>query len=276
MDPLSLIDLKTYPVTDLTSLRAQSVIKDAQDQIARIGAAELSGFVTPAGVAELVRDAESLAERAHPSGGLGTAYLELPGDDWPEDHPRRNWMPYHVRAVGLDVIPFTSPLRLIYECDAVTRFIEAILDRGPIYHYADPCGALNLAVMTDGDELQWHYDQTDFVVSLAIQSAVSGGEFEVVPKIRSASDEHYDEVAAVLAGDRSRVLTLPMTPGTLLIFEGRHSIHRVAPIRGERLRHVGLLAYDTKPDTVSSELLREVRYGRATAFSEPPASWPAR
>jgi hypothetical protein len=65
-----------------------------------------------------------------------------------------------------------------------------------------------------------------------------------------------------------------MTPGTLLVFEGRNSLHRVSPIKGDRLRHVGLLAYDTKPGTVSSELLREVRYGRTVPFAAPPKTWP--
>ncbi len=62
------------------------------------------------------------------------------------------------------------------------RLVEDVLDRGPIYRYADPFGALNLAVMAEGDELQWHFDQTDFVVSLAVQAADAGGDFEVVPE----------------------------------------------------------------------------------------------
>ena len=28
--------------------------------------------------------------------------------------------------------------------------------------------------MLDGDELEWHFDQTDFVVSLALQNGESG------------------------------------------------------------------------------------------------------
>ncbi len=275
MKPLDLIDLERYPISDLESAVAQRVIANAREQIAAMGAAELSGFVTPEGVAALVADAESLAERAHPSGGVGTAYLELPSDEWPSDHPRQTWMNYGVRAVGYDVIPFSSPLRQIYEAPEVSAFIEAVLNRGPLFHYADPCGALNLAVMGEGDELQWHFDQTDFVVSLAIQDADAGGDFDVVPRIRSAENENYDDVRRVLDGSHPDVLTLEMTPGTLLIFEGRHSIHRVSPIQGATLRHVGLLAYDTKPTTVSSELLREIRYGRVTPFDTPPQTWPA-
>jgi len=116
--------------------------------------------------------------------------------------------------------------------------------------------------MTDGDELQWHFDQTDFVVSLALQDADHGGDFEVAPRIRSADDERYDDVKRVLDGDTSRLVTLPMTPGTLLVFAGRYSMHRVTPIGGTTPRLVGLFGYDTQPGTMSSDLLKEVRYGR--------------
>ncbi|HEV3452204.1 MAG TPA: hypothetical protein VG869_13525, partial [Acidimicrobiia bacterium] len=132
-----------------------------------------------------------------------------------------------------------------------------------LYPYADRLGALNLAVMEAGDELAWHFDQTDFVVSLALVPARSGGDFEYAPRIREPDDEHYDRVARVLQGDGTAVRRLPMTPGTLLLFEGRFSLHRVAPIEGDRARLVALLAYDTEPGTTSSELLRLVRYGRA-------------
>jgi len=128
--------------------------------------------------------------------------------------------------------------------------------------------------MGEGNQLQWHFDQTDFVVSLAIQDADQGGDFEVVPLTRTATDERYDEINTILSGDHTGVTRLEMTPGTLLIFEGRYSIHRVSPIHGDTLRHVGLLAYDTKPGTTSSELLRLIRYGRAEAFATPPTTWP--
>ena len=141
-------------------------------------------------------------------------------------------------------------------------FIAAVMDRGPLYRYADPLGALNLAVMVQGDELQWHFDQTDFVVSLAIQDAEGGGDFECAPLIRSADDECYPAVKRVLEGGSEEVVRLPMTPGTLLIFEGRNSIHRVSPIAGPTPRLVALLAYDTKPGTNSTDVLKLSRYGR--------------
>ena len=268
---IGLVDTDRYPLDDLASERAVELVERAQKQLAEKGYAELEGFVTPAGVAELVADAERLAPLAFKSGGLGTAYLHLPDGSHGEGHPMEWLGPYRVGAVPYDVFPYDSPLRRLYESEPVMRLIEAIVGRGRIYPYADPFGALNLAVMEDGDELQWHFDQTDFVVSLAIRSSESGGEFEVSPLVRGPEDERFDDVAAVLGGDPSSVETVAMRPGTLLIFEGRHSLHRVSPIEGDVSRLVGLLAYDTKPGTVGTEFLRLVRYGRSEPYAEPPA-----
>jgi hypothetical protein len=270
-----LVDPARYPLEDPDVAAYRVAVDTARAQLRRTGAAEIPGFITDEGVAALCRDAELLAERAHASSGRGTAYLEPPDRSLPEDHPRLHRGDYAVRAVPYDAMPRRSPLRRLYEWDPLKGFVEAVLDRGPLYRYADPFGALNLAVMGPGDQLQWHFDQTDFVVSLAIQSARAGGEFEVAPRLRGPQDERYPEVARVLSGDRSKVQTLAMTPGSLLIFEGRHSLHRVSPVRGDRLRHVGLLAYDTAPGTMGSDHLRADRYGRTEPFTEPPEHWPA-
>ncbi len=165
--------------------------------------------------------------------------------------------------MAYDLFPSDSAIRALYEWDPLMEFIAALLGRSPLYRYADPFGALNLAVMREDDELHWHFDQTDFVVSIAIQSSDEGGDFENAMLIRSNDDEHYDDVAAVLDGRAPhRVRTEPMTPGTLMVFEGRNSMHRVTPIKGTHPRYVALLAYDTKPDTDSSSRLKMVRYGR--------------
>jgi hypothetical protein len=259
----ALVDLDRYPVLMPEEPALAAVIATAREQLRAIGAAELPGFVHAAGVAQLVADAESLEPLAHRSGGLGTVYLGLPDEDLAEGHPRRYLGDYGVGAVAYDQFPTASPLRALYEWEPLRAFIEAILDRGPIHRYADPLGALNLATMADGDQLQWHFDQTDFVVSLAVRSSDLGGDFEVAPLVRTADDEHYDDVGRVLHGDHEAVITLPMRPGTLLVFEGRHSLHRVTPIEGEVTRLVGLLGYDTKAGTESSELLKLVRYGRS-------------
>jgi hypothetical protein len=223
----------------------------------------LPGFLREEVLAPLCAECESLAELGHFSEVRGTPWIDLPDVSLPEGHPRRTLLRTALTAVAYDRFARGSWLRALYEWDALMEFVRRMLGRERLFRYADPLGALNLAVMRDGDELAWHYDQTDFVVSLAIQSSEGGGAFEVAPSIRSDADECYAAVAKVLRSEPDAgVRVVPMTPGTLMLFEGRRSLHRVSPVQGARARHVALLAYDTRPGTDSSPLLKRVRYGR--------------
>jgi hypothetical protein len=248
-------------VHDLVDLDWSSVDK-GRAQMREAGACELPEFVRAEALPKFVDDACRVAPLAHCSGGLGTVYLGFPDETFAADHPRQWLGNYGVGAVAYDLFPDDSPIRRLFEWEELGAFVAAILGLESVYPYADPLGALNLAVMGNGDELQWHFDQTDFVVSLALQDAEEGGDFEVAPFVRTADDERYDDVARVLAGDREPLTVLPMTPGTLLVFAGRHSLHRVSPIHGATPRLVALFGYDTRPGTMSSELLKAVRYGR--------------
>ncbi len=261
-DETGLIDLVRYPVTEPASATLLAQVRRLREALQTTGAAEAPGFLSQAGLASCVADAAQLASLRYNSVGTGSAYLEEPAPHWLADHPRGMRGRYSVGVVAYDQFPPASPIRRLYESAFVMAFIAAVLQRKALYRYADPMGALNLAVMGEGDELQWHFDQTDFVVSLALRDAETGGDFEVAPKIRDAQSENYAAVSDVLDGSSSGVTRLPMTPGTLLIFAGRNSLHRVSPIAGATTRLVALFGYDTRPDTRSSPHLQLKRYGR--------------
>jgi hypothetical protein len=260
-NPATIVDLVRYPIDDVA--RAANVVEDAAMQLRANGVAILPGFLATPALANIVEEADELAPRGHPEDVPGTVYLGLPDESYPEGHPRRHVSRSALTAVAYDLFPDDSLLRALYEWDPLMEFVGSVLGRLPLYRYADPFGALNVATMHEGDELGWHFDQTDFVVSIALQSSTSGGDFETAPRVRSAYDEHYEQVARVLKGAASELVqTIPMTPGTLMLFEGRYSLHRVTPIHGDVPRHIALLAYDTKPGTDSTDLLKLVRYGR--------------
>ena len=268
MHPGALVDLDRYPVDDLEGAGAAVADRHAAD-LRQHGVSILPGFIRTDALAAMVQECEALAEGAYRQDVQGTPYLELPdAAAWPAGHPRVTWDRSTVHTVAYDRFhPTSSALRALFEWDDLLAFVARILGRLLLYRYADPLGAMNLAVMHEGDALGWHFDQTDFVVSLAIQASEGGGAFENVPRLRwvdgGGIDERYDTVARVLAGDAPELLTtVPMTPGTLMLFEGRWSLHRVTPVVGPVARHVALFGYDTMPGTMSSELLKAIRYGR--------------
>ena len=267
-DPAALVDLDRYPVLDPDGAGAALIARHARE-LQEGGVSILPGFLRLEALPGLVAECDRLAEGAYRQDVQGTPYLELPdAEAWPAEHPRVRWARSCVHTVAYDRFsPTTSGLRALFEWDPLLELVGRILGRQPLYRYADPLGAMNLAVMREGDELGWHFDQTDFVVSIALQSAEQGGAFETVQRLRWAEgggiDERYDVVARVLAGDAPElVATVPMVPGTLMLFEGRWSLHRVTPVAGDRPRHVALFGYDTSPGTTSSEVLKRVRYGR--------------
>lgn len=226
----------------------------------------MPGFVRTEALAAIAGAVEATPHDAHLEDVWGTPYLGLADETFPQGHPQRTMVHSRTWVLAYDVVAPDNPARRLYEHDALTTFLAEVLERRPLYRMADPLGALNLTRMDDGHVQGWHYDSTDFVVSLAVQSSTGGGEFECARDIRDARDEHYDDVARVLAGAGGDLVAVyPMTPGTLMVFMGRYSLHRVAPVRGDVARIVALFGYDTAPDTQSSELLKLVRYGRTEA-----------
>lgn len=257
-----LIDLEQYPIVQTESERYKALVTRCREQLKANGACLLPGFINTKGVKELADEANILAPLGYHTEMKGNAYLTEVDASWDKDDPRTIVDRTALGAVAYDQMPLDSLLRAVYEWDPLMSFLADALGKETLYRYADPMGAVNIAVMKDGDYLRWHFDQTDFVTSILLQSGESGGEYEFVPMIRNAINENYGQVKAILNGAREGVITLEIEPGSLVLFEGRNSLHRVTTIRGNILRLIALLGFDTKPGTQSSDYLRRSRYGR--------------
>lgn len=262
-----IINLNRYPIHDLNSSVARNLVEQCRVTLEATGICELPQFVTPLGLEKLVMESRDMEPLAFHNAVIGNAYLDTPDPKLPEGHPRKMVEPTSLGAVAYDQFPASNTLRQIYEWEPLANFIGAVLQLPKVYRYADPMGALNLAVMKDGDYLRWHFDQTDFVSSLSIQQPEEGGHFEYVPMIRTPENENYEAVKTLLQGSNEGVVNVPNQPGSLVLFKGRYSIHRVTPIRGRRSRLIGLFGYDSKAGVVSSEHLRQMRYGRTEPYA---------
>lgn len=260
-----LIDLDRYPIESPDSDAYKRLVEDCREQLKKLGACVLPGFVTQDAVRALAAEAEELAPAAYRNEVSGNAYLTDIQQEWTEDDPRRMTDTTVLGAVAYDQIPAEAKIRAIYEWDQLMKFLADALGKEQLFRYADPMGALNIAVMQKGDYLRWHFDQTDFVTSLLLQAS-AGGEYEFVPMIRNNISENYPHVKAILQGSREGVIKLEIEPGSLVLFEGRNSLHRVTRIEGDILRLIALFGFDTKPGTNSSDYLRRIRYGRTEAL----------
>ena len=257
-----LVDIDRYPIDDLDSPAGRALVERCRADLAATGACQLEGFLRPSAVERLVAEALAQSDQGFVNEAVHNVYFEEVDESLPPDDARRIMQRASQSTIAYDMIGADAGIRALYEWDPLLELVGAALGKSPFYRNADPLGALNVTYYAEGDELGWHFDRAEFVVTLMLQPATSGGDFEYVPNLRSDEDENYPAVARLLQGDMTGVIHLPSRAGTLAFFRGRHSIHRVTPIEGDRLRTNAVLAYADKPDHRLNDLTKQLFYGR--------------
>lgn len=260
-----IVDLDTYPIHDLDGAAGRALVRRCRAELAEYGASNLPGFLTPAAVTQMVACAERLADRAWRSDQTHTVYFEPVDDEVPAGHPRARTVRSAKRGIAYDYIPADAPLRRLYESDDLTRFVAAALGKDRLYRGADPLDALQMTAFHAGDELGWHFDRSEFSVTVMYQLPDAGGEFVFVPNLRSDDDANDIGVRRVLDGDAEHVAVLPSAPGTLALFHGHNALHRVTPVEGETPRVNSVLTYGEVPDMRLNDLTSLLFYGRKSS-----------
>jgi hypothetical protein len=256
------VDLRRYPISEPDRAEYRALVQSCRDQLRDRGVAQLDAFLTPAAVAEMIAESGRLADRAWASNQSHTVYFQPPDDSAGPDHPRALMQHSAKKGIACDLIPASAPIRRLYGSDDLTAFIAAVLGKPLLYRSADPFDAVSIAVFEDGDELGWHFDNSEFSVTVMYTESDAGGHFDYCPGLRDERDENYPGVQKVLLGDPGAVVRLPTSPGTLAVFRGRHALHRVTPVSGPRPRINSVLTYGERPGMKLNRLTQELFYGR--------------
>ncbi len=255
IDVSDIIDLERYPVNRIENVFAGQ----CRDAYRKTGICLLEGFVRDSALERLVVEVQGCLEHAFFCDGSHNAYLSESPACADMRHLRQERT--FVGSVPYDRLPEYGHLNALYLWDPLKDFIGFVLDKPEFHRFADPLGACSVNVFVEGGVHGWHFDESEYTVTLMLQAPEAGGEFECVPLVRGTESE-FQTVNAVLDGGRENVLTLPFTPGALLIFGGKQSLHRVAPILGKRPRLVPVLCYAEQPGMQNSESVRKLFWGR--------------
>jgi hypothetical protein len=243
------VDLDRYPID-----------RDCQERRDLLTIAQ--ALINADGCAELVAECDRVEKFGHRNFTRTNPYFLSDRDDLPNSHPLRRFYDRSNAFVPADNLGAESILRTIFEWPAFSPFIKDVLQEDKFFPYADPLADVVVNLAEEGGGFPWHFDTNNFTVTLAIQNAESGGEFEFSPMVRSLTEENYEKVEQVLDGDKSMIKTVILEPGDLQIFKGRYSLHRVAPLRGKRKRYVAIFSYVSEPGMVSSPQRAKELYGR--------------
>jgi hypothetical protein len=252
-----IVDLKTYPLGD-TAFQ-----NDCRAKIDDTGVLVMPGFTTAAAIKAIHAEGDANQHRVYASTAQHTVYLSPQDPAFAPGHARNRLVTSSKGCITDDMVPADSPLRTLYNAAEFRAFLCQVLGESALFEYADPLSSINLHYAETGQELGWHFDNSSFAITLMVQPPARGGQFEYVSDLRDADagDMAYSAVADVLDG-KTAVQQIIAEAGTLVLFRGRNSIHRVAPNLGDRTRMLAVLAYNSAPGIALSEQARLTFFGR--------------
>jgi len=253
-----IVDTQRHPIEDLDSyaVRCRSELQNNSILI-------LENFLTKKALVELQREARSLHHKAFYCSQNHNVLLTEKNTQWEDDHPCNIEVISDKGCVPHDLIPPESYLRKIYTAEQFQRFIQSVLTVDKVHPYADRLSSINYNYYQEKQQLGWHFDNASFAITLMIQSSESGGGFQFVVNARNAEKNTVDIplIKSVLL-DQSPVEELQIKEGTLILFCGRNTLHRVSPVASQTPRILATLNYNLEKDIELSENARLTFFGR--------------
>ncbi|MDB4558841.1 2OG-Fe(II) oxygenase [Amylibacter sp.] len=258
-----ILDLTRFPIDRPDTPEWQNLVDRCRADIVADGMFNLDGLLRPAVAAEVAVglmpkfEAESF-EHAR----MHNIYFKKSIPDVADDHPALTQFETSNRTLCGDQLG-QGALMALYEWPPFAQFLAACMGKETLHTMADPLARVNVMAYREGQALNWHFDRSEFTTTLLLQAPEQGGGFEYCSNLRSEDDPNYDGVARLLRGqEATREITL--SAGTLNVFAGKNTAHRVTPVEGGTDRVIAVFSYYETPDVMFSEEERVGFYGRAS------------
>jgi len=258
-----LLDLDRYPLHEPGSAAWNALVEKCRADLAAGGMFDLDGFVRPTAVARAIAEVKPVLDtlsfvhrRAH------NVYFKKEIPELPADHPALAMVETVGHTVCADQISTSVPV-WIYEWPHFAVFLAACMEKDALFTMRDPLARVNVMGYREGEALNWHFDRSEFTTTILFQAPDEGGEFQYRTDLRSDTDPNYEGVARVLRGEDPETRTKRLIPGTLNVFKGKNTIHRVTPVKGDRERLIAVYSYYERPGVMFSKEEQMGFYGRA-------------
>lgn len=258
-----ILDLETYPLHQPGSPRWHALVEKCREDLAREGMFNLAGLVRPEALSKAVAEVKPIIDTlsfTHKRRHNIYFRKEIPG--LAADHPALAMTETINHTVCYDQIP-QSVVSWIYEWPPFIVFLAAAMQRETLYPMRDALARVNVMAYRDGEQLNWHFDRSEFTTTLLLQAPEQGGDFVYRSDLRSDADPNYEGVARLLRGEDSEVKTISLSPGTLNVFRGKNTAHKVSTVRGERERIIAVFSYFDRPGVKFTAEEQVGFYGRA-------------
>jgi hypothetical protein len=242
-----ILDLKRYPIDQPGTEDYAQLLAWAKAELAATGMFSLEEFMHPSAAQQVVAEtAEDMAMRSFHHAREHNIYFEPKIKDLAANHPALHQFRTSNHTLCGDQVAGTA-ITKTYEYAPLRRFLAEAMDKPELYLMEDALARLNVMSYGPADGLNWHFDRSEFTVTLLLQEPKAGGVFEYRTGLRSQRDQNYDGVAKLVQGQDPKVKSMSQSAGTLNVFKGINTAHRVTPVKGNRRRVIAVLCYYENP-----------------------------
>ena len=182
------IDLARYPIDRPGSPDWWRLVDDCRAELDRNGLFNLPGFLRQEALARAVAEVMPVIDRgAFVHARAHNIYFENRIEDLPDTHPALTRFRTSNRTICSDQMDGALVIRL-YEWPPFARFLAAAMDIPRLWNMDDPLARVNVMSYGDAQALNWHFDRSEFTITLLLQAPESGGAFEYAKDLRSDDD----------------------------------------------------------------------------------------
>ena len=239
----TVLDLDSFPLDRPDCTGYAALVARCKQEMAEEGMFNLDAFLRPAFArSEAEAHTPKMDSESFNHAREHNVYFLKSVDGLADDHPALKRFQTSNNTLCSDQLQ-GSIVQQIYDWPPLQAFLAEVMDKPALYPMADPLAAFNVMRYQEEQALNWHFDRSEFTVTLLLQAPDKGGAFEYRTDLRSADDPNYDGVAALLAGDDPQMKQMTVVPGTLNVFRGVNTPHRVTPVVGDRARMIAVLTY---------------------------------
>ncbi len=257
-----LLDLETYPIDQPESVGYKTLVRRCRRELEDSGMYNLEGLMLPSvcqlaahEVDPVMQSASFTHHRKH-----NIYFLDkVSGID--AAHPALRPLETVNHTICGDQIPDSIVVK-VYQYEPLIRFIGDTMNKNKLYLMEDPLARVNVMAYRKGEALNWHFDRSEFTTTLLLQTPQGGGQFEYRTGLRDDHDPNYEGVAHLLNGDDPAKQKLSVSAGTLNVFRGKNTAHRVTPVQGNLERLIAVFSYYEYPGKMFSAEERLGFYGR--------------
>lgn len=266
-----MINYNQYPIGTSSTSEYEALVKTCKEQLCRDGFVSLRHFLEPSSVDALV---SGILDIEKGGGGFYSTerhnvFLEDHTPSSLHDNEINTLHPRHIQLNSSkliinakDLAPHAAELNNLFYSSTFLDFICDVLQT-KLYPSIDEYGKYYANIFHEGDGLNFHFDRSEFSISLILQPAEQGGKFEFVPNSRHVVEEWREmplntkDLQNALDPNEFNLHVPELAAGDLYLFHGQKSLHRVSEVvRGTRINVI--LTFNTAPEsTLNSYTLKK-------------------